>query len=156
MKQPILAAALIASLAACAAPSSTPPRANAEPFVPAAAAPVRPAEISVAEAFAKSQAGSVLLIDVRTPEEWRETGTAPGAARANWKDEDFIAQASALIGEDKSRPVALICRTGNRSGQATTALNALGYENVVNVAAGMMAPGGWIESGLPVERPSVE
>ena len=47
----------------------------------------------------------------------------------------------------KNRPVALICRSGNRSAQALKLLESAGFSAAVNVEGGMMA---WQKAGLPV------
>jgi rhodanese-related sulfurtransferase len=46
---------------------------------------------------------------------------------------------------DKAKPVAVICRTGNRSELATMMLQARGYD-ATNVEGGMEA---WASAGLP-------
>ena len=46
---------------------------------------------------------------------------------------------------DKAKPVAVICRTGNRSELATMMLQARGYD-ATNVEGGMEA---WASEGLP-------
>ncbi|MEE2671654.1 MAG: rhodanese-like domain-containing protein [Bdellovibrionota bacterium] len=40
-----------------------------------------------------------------------------------------------LIKLDKTRPIIVFCRSGNRSGQAVKLLEASGYKNVVNGGA---------------------
>lgn len=50
---------------------------------------------------------------------------------------------------DHSKPVYVMCRTGNRSGQAQKKLKNLGFENVINVAGGFEA---WKKEDLPFER----
>ncbi|OYW81697.1 MAG: hypothetical protein B7Z22_15305, partial [Hyphomonas sp. 32-62-5] len=52
------------------------------------APPVR--RLSAREAHDRLSAGEITLIDVRTPQEWRETGTAPGAHRITLQDKDFL------------------------------------------------------------------
>ena len=47
------------------------------------------------------------------------------------------------------RPVYLVCEVGARSGQATQALEAGGWD-VVNVLGGTQA---WINAGYPLEMP---
>ncbi len=42
---------------------------------------------------------------------------------------------------DTSRTVAVICRSGGRSGQAAAFLAANGFDDVVNLTGGMMALG---------------
>ena len=53
-----------------------------------------------------------------------------------------------------SDPIALICRTGNRTTQVQRYLQGQGFTNVYNVKEGMAGSGagpGWIKRGLPVE-----
>lgn len=50
---------------------------------------------------------------------------------------------------DHTKPVYVMCRTGNRSGQAQKKLRDLGFTNVVNVAGGFEA---WKKEDLPIER----
>ena len=46
------------------------------------------------------------------------------------------------IGElDPNRPVALLCRSGGRSGKAAEFLMANGFSDVTNLAGGMMSLG---------------
>jgi rhodanese-related sulfurtransferase len=51
------------------------------------------------------------------------------------------------IPEDKF--VVMTCRSGNRSGQATKFLREQGFDNVHNMAGGILA---WQKAGLPVEK----
>lgn len=84
-----------------------------------------------------------LLVDVREPDEWQE-GHVPGAVLIP------LGQLGNRLAElDQTRPIALICRSGNRSGSATAELLRAGYANVVNVQGGMIA---WARAGLPIER----
>lgn len=122
-----------------------------------AAAQGVPAEVGPVEAQARAAAGRVTLIDVRTPEEWRETGVAPGAARIDVSRgeglEAFAKSVLAQVGGDRNAPIALICRSGNRSGKAQRYLAAQGFTAVQSVAEGMSgspAGPGWIARGLPV------
>ena len=55
---------------------------------------------------------------------------------------------------DKNAPIALICRTGNRTTQVQRYLQSQGFTQVYNVKEGMagsMAGPGWLRRGLPVE-----
>ena len=47
------------------------------------------------------------------------------------------------------QPVVLVCRSGNRSGQAFRFLRQQGFENVHNMAGGMLA---WEAAGLEMEK----
>src|SRR5689334_1177936 len=71
-----------------------------------------------AEVFASSKAKAT-LIDVREPAEWAETGVPQGAATISISRKDFVEAVLAKVGGDKSAPVAVICRSGNRSAKAS-------------------------------------
>mgnify|MGYP001116324654 FL=1 len=49
----------------------------------------------------------------------------------------------------KSKPVVVVCRTGSRSGHACGVLRKAGFENVSNLAGGIVA---WEQAGLPKEK----
>ncbi|WP_297205738.1 rhodanese-like domain-containing protein [uncultured Brachyspira sp.] len=73
---------------------------------------------------------NIILIDVRTPDEIKETGTIEGATNIDFKAADFKDNVSAL---DKSKEYIVFCRTGNRSGQASQIMADLGFTNVNNL-----------------------
>lgn len=53
-----------------------------------------------------------------------------------------LAEIPGRMGElDKDGTVAIICRSGNRSGQAAAFLVANGFSDVINLSGGMMALG---------------
>ncbi|MFN3912726.1 rhodanese-like domain-containing protein [Hyphomonas sp.] len=114
----------------------------------------RPKVQTVSPRTAHEQAGfgSVLIIDVRTPDEWAQTGIAPGAARITLQDQDFLDKLARAAGGNKDAALAFICRSGMRSGAAAGKARAAGYTNVYNVTGGMSMAGGWIDAGLPVDR----
>jgi rhodanese-related sulfurtransferase len=97
-------------------------------------------EIDVVEAQRRQTQGGALLIDVRELDEWQQ-GHAPGSR---------LVPLGRLMAElPRDRELLLICRSGNRSGQAQRRLAAQGYQNAFNVAGGMIA---WERAGLPVAR----
>lgn len=107
-------------------------------------------------AQAAAAEGEVLLVDIRRPEEWYQTGMAPDAVGVTWGEPDFVDGMRAAVEGDLTRPVVLICRTGGRTAQAMQVLRAAGFESVVHVAEGMIGSGygpGWIARGLPTRRP---
>lgn len=82
-----------------------------------------------AKAFKKIQKGKAYLVDVRTPEEFAG-GHLQHATNINYNSPDFKSQISKL---DKSKPVYLYCRSGNRSGKAADSLKALGFTTFYNI-----------------------
>ena len=77
---------------------------------------------------------NIQLMDVRTPEEIKE-GTIQTAFFANYFDVDFEKVATAQL--NKSKPIYLYCRSGNRSGKACKILKEKGFE-VINVLGGYL------------------
>ena len=69
-----------------------------------------------------------LLVDVRTKKEFEE-GHIKGAINVPYDETNNLITA---IGFDKSRPVVVYCRSGNRSGKAKTELDKRGYTHVFN------------------------
>lgn len=138
-------AALIAGLAvaACAQDYNPTPETKNMTAIPAAK------EISVQETHELKASDAVALVDVRRESEWRDTGMAEGAIGATLQDDDFLEQVLAVVGGDKSKPVALICRSGGRSAKAQKMLEADGYTTVINVAGGTLD---WIKQDLPLQE----
>ncbi|SEB13629.1 Rhodanese-related sulfurtransferase [Thiothrix caldifontis] len=96
-------------------------------------------------------AKKVTLIDIRLPEEWQETGIVAGSKpltlfEANGQVSKQFAQTIQQIAPP-DQPVALICRTGNRTQAGAEMLAAAGYKQVYNVTKGIK---GWIGDGNPV------
>ncbi|GGB55298.1 rhodanese-like domain-containing protein [Deinococcus soli (ex Cha et al. 2016)] len=98
--------------------------------------------IPVQDLRAAQERGEYVL-DVRTDAEYRE-GHVPGATLLP------LADLGARMNEvPKDRPVYVICRSGNRSAQASAQLVKAGYRQVFNVDGGMNA---WTTAGYPVKR----
>ncbi|MCX7164355.1 MAG: rhodanese-like domain-containing protein [Betaproteobacteria bacterium] len=115
-------------------------------------------DLSAPEAAARMQSGKLTLIDIRTPPEWKETGVATAARQVNMLHPQgaagFVEQLLVELKGDRSAPVALICRTGNRSTQVQRYLQSVGFTQVYNIREGMAGSGagpGWIKRGLPLE-----
>jgi len=110
-------------------------------------------KIDVATAFEKAEAGEVLLLDIRTPREWKSTGVAPQATPLNMRSSSFGSELMSLIGSNRDQPIALICATGGRSGYLAEVMAEAGFTAVFDVTEGMVGSDvgpGWIEAGLPV------
>ena len=88
----------------------------------------------------------VTLLDVRTAEEYSD-GHIPGTDfNIDVLEDSFTRIAVSKLPETK--PVALYCRSGNRSKKASQILSSKGYE-VVELSTGFR---GWVASGKPVGK----
>ena len=81
-----------------------------------------------AKETAKLDLNSVVLLDVRSPEEYA-SGYLQGAL--NIPHDQIGAEIAATV-PDKSAQVILYCRSGRRANTALETLRAMGYENVSN------------------------
>ncbi|MFZ1415935.1 MAG: rhodanese-like domain-containing protein [Defluviicoccus sp.] len=97
--------------------------------------------------------GGITLIDIRRADEWRATGVIAGSHLITAFDAEgrlrptFLAEVAAVSAPD--RPVALLCRSGNRSAAAARLLTAQsGFRTVYSVAGGM---NDWLREGRPVD-----
>lgn len=96
--------------------------------------------------FAKAVADtSYVVLDVRTPAEHAE-GHIPGT-HFNIDVLDASYKATALKALPKDKPVALYCRSGNRSKNAARILAENGYE-VLELGTGFR---GWVSAGKEIE-----
>ena len=96
-------------------------------------------EVTATEAAELSDHGA-LLIDVREPYEWA-AGHAPAARHIP------IGQLAQVVPElPGDARLIVVCRSGNRSAQATQMLTAAGLD-AANLTGGMTA---WMRTGLPV------
>jgi rhodanese-related sulfurtransferase len=115
----------------------------------------QPLTVTPPEAHKMVTEKKAVLIDIRTPAEWDETGVAEGAIRIDMTDPMFTRKMSEAVGGDRTKPIALICRTANRSTTVQQAMMQAGYVNVINVEGGMVgnrADKGWIKHSLPLEK----
>ncbi|MBI2813780.1 MAG: rhodanese-like domain-containing protein [Opitutae bacterium] len=103
------------------------------------------ARITPSEAAKRVAAGQAVLVDVREPGEWAETGVAAPAVLLAKSDFDGAQKDWKPFLEKNAGPeIILYCRSGNRSGKVAAALAAQG-RRVAN-AGGFKD---WQAAGLP-------
>ncbi|MCT4553495.1 MAG: rhodanese-like domain-containing protein [Pelagimonas sp.] len=111
------------------------------------------AVMSAPEALSARRAGTILLIDIRRPEEWAQTGVAEGAVGLDMTSDSFVSDLITLRQTNPDKALALICRTGNRTGHVTSVLAKQGFPGLVDVREGMVGGRngpGWLTRGLPI------
>ena len=105
--------------------------------------------ITSEQALQMSEAGDVLLIDIRREDEWLTTGLAPFAKAITMSDPKFIEKIEGLTAQNKDKPIALICAAGGRSAHMRAALINIGYNSIYDVSEGMS---GWVSKALPTSE----
>ena len=117
-----------------------------------------------------SENPDAVFIDCRSEMEFMFVGHPVGAMMVPWYDgaewdlnPHFVGQVKKLAGANfRNRPIVLICRSGHRTLEAAGALEAAGFQRVVNVLHGFEGPldeshhrgsvSGWRQAGLPWEQ----
>ncbi len=88
----------------------------------------------------------VEIVDVRTPEEFREVRAATARnVPLDTLDPHAVMRART---SPSNEPLYFICHMGGRSAAACAMFMAAGYPNVVNIEGGTDA---WLAAGLPTE-----
>jgi phage shock protein E len=103
-------------------------------------------DYNVGQAREAIEKATVMLLDVRTPEEFAN-GHISGAVNIDWYDPAFSAKAGLI---DKNTPLLVYCAVGGRSAEAQEALKQMGFKNIHNLTGGFDA---WRRAGLAVELP---
>ncbi|MGH1576182.1 MAG: rhodanese-like domain-containing protein [Planktotalea sp.] len=110
-------------------------------------------KMSAPEALAAVQNGDIVLLDIRSPGEWKETGLAQGAWPVTMHDPSFGENLQRILSRYPDTPLALICATGGRTEYVASVLRQNGLSNVIDVSEGMFGNGaapGWIARKMPI------
>ncbi len=92
----------------------------------------------------KTLGKDVVIIDIRTPSEWKETGVIPGSKKIMFFSENgkydpkaWLAKFSKYV-KDKNQPFVLVCRTGSRTNTVGNFLDKqIGFKNVYDLKGGI-------------------
>ena len=106
--------------------------------------PVLTPEIS-ADEFVKMQKEDLVLLDVRTDEEFKD-GHIPGAINLP------VGELPILFSQltNKEQKIVVYCRSGKRAGKAIDLLTEKGYTNLVHLDGDFLA---WHEESRPIAKP---
>ncbi len=78
--------------------------------------------------------GNLVILDVRTPEEFA-TGYIRGAVNLDFKSSEFPGKLDEL---DKTKTYLVYCRAGGRSAKAMTMMKEKGFQRVYNLRGGVL------------------
>lgn len=92
-----------------------------------------------------SKEPQLVLLDVRTPEEFNE-GHLTKAQNIDFKNTNFAEQISKL---DPNQHYLLYCASGRRSAEAKTLMASKGFKHLYELQGGIAA---WSSQGAPVEK----
>jgi len=114
------------------------------------ALPVQAQQVYTAQPSAQQiQDAPMLVVDIRQPHEWIETGLLPNALLLPFNTpEQFLTDLAPHL--TPGQPVALICRTGNRTARAAQIIAPALDVPVIDIAGGMFRLMG---AGYQPDRP---
>eukprot|EP00445_Apocalathium_hangoei_P004154 CAMPEP_0203851798 /NCGR_PEP_ID=MMETSP0359-20131031/7550_1 /ASSEMBLY_ACC=CAM_ASM_000338 /TAXON_ID=268821 /ORGANISM="Scrippsiella Hangoei, Strain SHTV-5" /LENGTH=185 /DNA_ID=CAMNT_0050767851 /DNA_START=48 /DNA_END=605 /DNA_ORIENTATION=- len=113
------------------------------------------------EAAEMLEGGLYAYLDVRTEEEWQDSGVAdvpelamvtshvPGPRGMAFDTQAWLEKVQRIF-PDKQSKIVVGCKAGSRSKAAASVLEEAGYTELVELDDGFM---GWKMSGLPVKYP---
>lgn len=131
----LVLSSLIALVGACGA--------NSDPDTATTAIDgVRVISVDAASDLFENQPEDLVVLDVRTPEEFQESRLAD-AVMIDFYEPDFADRIADL---DRDVPYLLYCRSGNRSAGARDIMEDLGFTDVSDIDGGIAA---WLEAGQP-------
>jgi rhodanese-related sulfurtransferase len=99
--------------------------------------------LNVSEFSQKITEPGVIIVDVRTPEEFA-SGHIEGALNIDFNSGNFANEITRL---NPSETYAVYCRSGSRSGQAASIMHKAGFHDVSNLNGGVID---WTNAGLPL------
>lgn len=102
-------------------------------------------QVGPQEAVALINRQDALILDVREQSEFADGHIA----KAKHIPVGALAKRLGELDKHKGKAIVAVCRSGQRSGMACGTLRKAGFENVHNLAGGMMA---WDQAGLPKEK----
>ena len=97
---------------------------------------------------------NVVVIDIRTPPEWKELGVVPTSQKIMFFDQQggynvgsWMTEFGKIV-KDKNQPFVLVCRSGNRTGTVGEFLaKKLKFKNVYHLQNGIKS---WIKENRRV------
>lgn len=90
-----------------------------------------------------------LIVDIRAPEDWAETGVIAGAKLLTFEDaQSFVAKVAPDLAD--GRDLILVCRSGRQSATAAQALVPMIPNHIISVHGGMSLI---VESGYQAVQP---
>lgn len=100
--------------------------------------------LDVAQFEQKLEDPNVVLIDVRTPQEFAQ-GHIEGALNIDFYGDNFENDIHAI---NQSKTILVYCKSGNRSGKAANILAKNNFKSVYDLSGGIS---NWMASGKPIQ-----
>lgn len=110
--------------------------------------------ISAPQALQRAQAGEIIILDIRSRAEWKETGIATIASPVSMHENDFLDKFQKIKNDNPNKEIAIICATGGRTQWLQAELKKRNLGTVIDISEGMIGNSrgaGWIKRKLPIK-----
>ncbi len=115
-------------------------------------------ELKLQEALNLYKSNNIIILDIRTANEWKTTGIIPNSILISMHDEnflerkDFVKELKKVLSGNDDKSFALICASGSRSKVVTDFLLKEGYKNISHIPDGILGKqnDGWLFKGYPL------
>lgn len=109
-------------------------------------------KLSVTFAYNAALDDQLIIVDIRTPHEWRRTGIPLGAHGIDMDSDSFFKEFLALANEFPEKKISLISTTGGRSAYLSRYLARRGVL-VYDIPGGIIGKStSWKSKGLPFRK----
>ena len=116
-------------------------------------------DVKLEKAYTLYKNNELVIIDIRTKNEWLSTGVIPGSILLNMHDDDykenlsFIKSIEELLSKNRKKNIAFICASGARSKIVLDHFVSRGYENLSHIPDGIVGKNqdGWIFRSYPIK-----
>ncbi len=111
--------------------------------------------MSAPQALSEVESGQMVLLDIRSPEEWKETGIAAVATPLTMHNQDFLRGFQKIVEANPDKKIGIICATGVRTQWLQAELAKRGLKPVIDISEGMMGNKtgpGWIARKFKMKK----
>ena len=106
----------------------------------------------------------IIIVDVRTKKEWKETGIIPNSILLNMhndnyeENKNFVNDLSAFLSKNLNKSISFICASGSRSEVVVNYFTEKGYKNLSHIPDGIVGKNndGWLFLGFPLKAPEID
>ena len=117
-------------------------------------------ELDLEKALNLYQKGDILIIDIRTTNEWIMTGVIPNSILINMHDADnqerkeFLEELKKELSDNENKRISFICASGARSKIVAEFFIKEGYKNISHIPDGILGKrnDGWLFQGYPIVK----
>ena len=120
--------------------------------------------LNLQEAHDSYKDDKIIIVDVRTKKEWKETGIIPNSILLNMhndsyeENKNFVNDLTAFLSKNLNESIAFICASGSRSELVANYFTEKGYKNLSHIPDGIVGKNndGWLFLGFPLKAPEID